>query len=235
MKYIGKRVYDERGSWKTYLGSGIYLSRAIKKYGADHFSRQIIDVAETTDELNEKEKYWIAHYDAVKNTDFYNIAPGGDGGNVRAGYSDEEYRISEERRIAAVKNNHLKGDECDSVLSESDVLSIIPLLLEGEHTVSISRQYGVAQSTIADIRKHRTWKHLTDGIVFPPIKPIKPTWGRPVDAFDLNGNFIATYSSAREAEKDLGVGYKMISRVCKGERPHTHGYRFCFSNNSVIT
>ena len=41
-------------------------------------------------------------------------------------------------------------------------------------------------------------------------------------------NYIATYESAREAERQTGIGYKMISRVCRGERPHTHGYIFKF-------
>lgn len=51
---------------------------------------------------------------------------------------------------------------------------------------------------------------------------------KPINQYDLNNNFIATYESAREAEKLTGIGYKMISRVCNGGRPHTHGYIFKF-------
>ena len=32
MKYIGQKIYDKHGNWKIYLGSGIYLKRAILKY-----------------------------------------------------------------------------------------------------------------------------------------------------------------------------------------------------------
>lgn len=46
--------------------------------------------------------------------------------------------------------------------------------------------------------------------------------------YDKDLNYIATYESAREAERKTGIGYKMISRVCKGERLHTHGYIFKF-------
>lgn len=46
--------------------------------------------------------------------------------------------------------------------------------------------------------------------------------------YDLDNNFIAEYNSAREGERQTGIGYKMISRVCNGGRPHTHGYIFKF-------
>ena len=34
-KYIGQRKYDKQGKWKEYLGSGVVLSKAIKKYGIE--------------------------------------------------------------------------------------------------------------------------------------------------------------------------------------------------------
>lgn len=51
---------------------------------------------------------------------------------------------------------------------------------------------------------------------------------KPVAQYDKDMNLIAIYESAREAERQTGIGYKMISRVCKGDRPHTHGYIFKF-------
>lgn len=58
----------------------------------------------------------------------------------------------------------------------------------------------------------------------------KDTNAKIVLQYDLDGNFVAEYKSAREAEKITGIGYKMISRVCKGERERTHGYIFKFKN-----
>ena len=56
------------------------------------------------------------------------------------------------------------------------------------------------------------------------------TNGKSIYQYDINGNFIATYESAREAEKVTGIGFRMISRVCNGVRPHTHGYIFKFAS-----
>lgn len=51
---------------------------------------------------------------------------------------------------------------------------------------------------------------------------------KPIAQYDKDMNFITIYESAREAERKTGIGYKMISRVCNGKRPYTHGYIFKF-------
>lgn len=52
-----------------------YIDRAIKKYGKDSFS---FDIIEETNNLNEREKYWIKFYNTYKNKNHYNLTPGGD-------------------------------------------------------------------------------------------------------------------------------------------------------------
>lgn len=47
-----------------------------------------------------------------------------------------------------------------------------------------------------------------------------------VNQYDLNMNLIATYPSAREASRQLGISQSLISSVCRGEHPHTHGFIF---------
>lgn len=71
--YVGKSIKNS----SSYLGSGLLLNRAIKKYGRENFIKEIIDTAENKTELNEKEKFWIAQYE-----DKYNISDGGDGGDT---------------------------------------------------------------------------------------------------------------------------------------------------------
>ena len=55
----------------------IHLSMA--KYGEENFTLEIIDFAETYDELKEKEKYWIKQYDSKNREKGYNLTDGGDG------------------------------------------------------------------------------------------------------------------------------------------------------------
>ena len=51
-----------------------------------------------------------------------------------------------------------------------------------------------------------------------------------VDQYDLNGNFITSYPSAREASRRLGISQSLISSVCRGEHTHTHGFIFKYVN-----
>lgn len=230
-RYIGKKKYDKRGVWKTYLGSGTIMRQAIAKYGADCFGRDILDVAYSLEELNAKEQYWISEYNAVSDKSFYNISPGGDGGNVRAGYTKEAFEASEAKRIAAVNAGRRRGEDTSySVLTEADVMQIIQMLKDGAFISDISRHFGVGYSTVLDIRKHRTWTHLTDGIEFAEdySNHHKGTARKSVDVFDSTGKYISTYPSARDAGEALGVGYKLISQVCHGYKKTAHGYVFRF-------
>lgn len=75
--YIGK---DEKNN-PRYLGSGVLLARAIKKYGKEHFKKEVI--AECNDgrsALADLEKKIIAETNAVADDMAYNIAEGGLGG-----------------------------------------------------------------------------------------------------------------------------------------------------------
>lgn len=53
------------------------FDRAIKKYGIANFEFETIDTAETIEELNEKEMYWIKHYNTYEG-EGYNACMGGE-------------------------------------------------------------------------------------------------------------------------------------------------------------
>jgi len=55
-----------------YKGSGIILNNAIKKYGSENFIVETLEIVDSIDKLDEREKYWIS-----KLKPEYNISPGG--------------------------------------------------------------------------------------------------------------------------------------------------------------
>ena len=73
-QYIGQHKGDGNDD---YLGSGDRLVMAIKKYGKQNFKREILEFANSVEELNELERYYIALANAVKDDNYYNIAHGG--------------------------------------------------------------------------------------------------------------------------------------------------------------
>lgn len=103
-KYIGKRTCHCNIDSDTYLGSGKLLKLAIKKYGQQNFSKQILEICDSYQECNAKEKYWIRFYNAISDKNFYNIASGGDGGNTY-----ENLPIEERDRIRMLKSQQTSG------------------------------------------------------------------------------------------------------------------------------
>jgi group I intron endonuclease len=79
-RYIGQSTrFDE-----NYFGSGKLLKKAIDKYGQENFEKQILQVAFDKEELDVLEKEYISSYNAVLEDSFYNLASGGQGGNLGA-------------------------------------------------------------------------------------------------------------------------------------------------------
>jgi hypothetical protein len=74
--YIGKDTTDD----KDYYGSGVYIKKAILKYGKENFTKEVIDKCDNYEELSIKEKYWISFY--KNNEVLYNLTDGGDGGDT---------------------------------------------------------------------------------------------------------------------------------------------------------
>ena len=54
-----KDTMIQKKKWKLYLGSGKILKDAIKKYGRDNFTVEILENCKTKELLNDREKYWI--------------------------------------------------------------------------------------------------------------------------------------------------------------------------------
>ncbi|MCK9576236.1 MAG: GIY-YIG nuclease family protein [Candidatus Pacearchaeota archaeon] len=73
--YVGQDSHNN----PNYFGSGILINKAIKKYGIENFKKEIIDTANTTDELNEKEIFWIKELHAKDSNIGYNLTDGGGG------------------------------------------------------------------------------------------------------------------------------------------------------------
>lgn len=77
-RYIGKHKYHKPELDKNYLTSGKIITESIKKHGLDNFKQEIIDIADSLEELNEKESYYIREF-KTRHPDGYNLTDGGDG------------------------------------------------------------------------------------------------------------------------------------------------------------
>ena len=85
-----RRWKSHRSSYLKYKGkSKLYAS--MRKYGIENFVCEIIDRANTTQELRDKEEFWIANLDTCKNG--LNILPSANGGWTLDDLSEEGKEI----------------------------------------------------------------------------------------------------------------------------------------------
>lgn len=80
--YIGQRLCPKNKFPETdvkYMGSGKILIRSKEKYGIENFSKSILAVTETKENIDILEKFFIALYRSEGKAE-YNIADGGEGG-----------------------------------------------------------------------------------------------------------------------------------------------------------
>ena len=80
--YIGLHKYNGDKIDENYWGSGRIISYAIAKEGKENFSREILEWCTNRESLIDREIYWIAKLDARNPEVGYNLAPGGDGGDL---------------------------------------------------------------------------------------------------------------------------------------------------------
>lgn len=105
-KYLGQKKIDEYGKWRNYLGSGRAFKKALEKYGKENFSREIIDVGYSPEELNKLEENYTRKLNCIEDRNYYNLVHGG--GTV-AGLKFSEQTIQRFRELNSGENNYFYG------------------------------------------------------------------------------------------------------------------------------
>ena len=112
--YIGAHSTDNMND--SYLGSGVLLHRAIKKYGRENFQREIIHFCENSEELYQLEGK-IVNEEFIVRDDVYNVTLGGGGGNPLLAQYVVENKLGihamtfEERSVCSKENQRNRNPE----------------------------------------------------------------------------------------------------------------------------
>jgi group I intron endonuclease len=81
--YIGQTTVKLKDRWHGHCckrSNCNHLRNAIQKYGKKAFTIEVIDTANSIDELNKKEQHWISQLDSNNPLKGYNLLTGGSGG-----------------------------------------------------------------------------------------------------------------------------------------------------------
>lgn len=96
-------------------------------------------------------------------------------------------------------------------------------LEEASNSVGASRKT-ISNACLGSLKsaKGYLWAYL-------PICPeVEDKRSKMVYQYSLDGLLLATFNSAREASKQLGIGLSSITRCCRGERKQASGYKFSY-------
>lgn len=95
-KYLGK--HSTTDLYDSYMGSGKLIRFAIDKYGIENFEKEILFVFNNKEDMENKEKELVSET-VIQGNEFYNLAPGGQGGDMLK-FADEERRKIKSERIS---------------------------------------------------------------------------------------------------------------------------------------
>lgn len=76
LRYVGQSHLEESRFYESYWGSGRVIKRAVKKYGTQIFTKEILQYCDTQESLDEAERQWILQLDTLA-PNGYNLAKGG--------------------------------------------------------------------------------------------------------------------------------------------------------------
>lgn len=215
--YIGKDVKND----PNYLGSGIYFKNALKKYGKEHFIKEIIEDNICTKELlSEREIYWIEFFQSTNRAIGYNLHFGGQGGNLEKfkrethplkGKKYEEYygyektvEIKKKKSIASSgENNGMYGkhitEEHRKILKEANTGK--KRIFSEEHRLKIKNS-NTGKTATEETKKKMSLSKIN--------KPVINGLG--VNQLDENMNVIKIFKTIKEAANFFNVHRHKITR-----------------------
>lgn len=232
-KYLGQKRFSE--GWEEYLGSGHTFKKALKKYGRENFSRKIVCVCNSEEELNKAEYDLSVFLDVVNSDDWYNLCYGG--GSV-SGYKhteEEKQKISEslkgkytgkkssfygkhhteetKAKISGANKGKVVSDETRKKLSEANKGKTISEESKRKMSDALKGEncylYGKHRSEETKNKISETLKGKFVGENHPNA--------RAINQYTKDGIFIRTWSCINEASKQLGINSSHISDCCRGK------------------
>lgn len=189
------------------------FGEAIKKYGWDNFSHDILFTNLTEEEACAKEIELIEFYDATNRLYGYNSTTGGETFTVT-----EEVKEKISKALMGNKNGLGKLCSEEKAKKISDAQKGKHLTEEHKKKLSEAKKGGTHKSLDENGRQN-----ISNSDYHSSIK-------RKIYCEETN----TIYESVHDCAKALGLNATNVSAVCRGKHKHTKGYHLRYVENNVI-
>lgn len=208
--YIGQTIRNYKVRWQQHKqvaksadSSKYALYAAIQKLGVDNFYPILIEQCDNSI-LNEREQYWIKHYQTKVENGGYNLTDGGDANSER-----------QKKHIFRYSLDGKYIDEFDSIADAAWELQVPVSGIGKAANGQLNQSHGYRWSFIK--KDFLTKKYKSNS------KEIKQ--------FSKEGIYIKTFPSARQAAIEVAnnpKGVSNISAVARGERQTAYGFKWTY-------
>ena len=244
--YIGQTIKDLKVRKALHIygvnnNSQVHFHRALRKYGEDAFSWEIIDSANDIESLNQKEIYWIKYYDSFNNG--YNMTIGG-GGICGFSMSEEtKKKIGEGNTGKVTGVNHHNARTIIQLSLDGDFISKFITITEATKSSDlfkgdISSIHSCCNNYISSAYGF-IWIYEDDychEYVSERVKTyIEKGAERRVVKLDIDGNFIESFKSLTEASRSVNGDASAIARCCRGKASKHKGFKWMYRHEYLET
>lgn len=210
--YVGQTKQSLKRRWNN--GNGYiqcpYFYNAIKKYGWDNFEHILLDEYLTKEEADIKEQDYIKYYKSSNPEFGYNISNGGAG-------------LTGATKYINIYQYTMNGDFVKYYKDISDILIENP-----DYTSSpIRSAYDEIIKTAYGFQWKSYYKEKIEKIEDFKIR-VGKSKSKIVYQYDLYGNYIQKFNSAKEAANILNIGVDGIRKTCNKRQNHFNGFQWSF-------
>lgn len=218
-RYLGLKRFNVKYSWLDYLGSGVFLKEDIETLGKENFSRNIILICYSEEELNRAEYDLSVFFNVVESSDWYNVVYGG---GSTSGYHHTEQT---KEKISETKQGMHNGSKNPMYgrpwWNENTPQEKIYEWLKRKSEASTGKNnpnYGVA---CTEEKRNKLMQS----------NPNK----KELIHFDADGSTVLeTYCSIRDASRKTGIDRRTLKRYCDGLKVSSDNTLWKFNDKKEI-
>lgn len=218
-EYIG--AHQTHNLDDGYMGSGIALKHAYKKYGRDNFQKEIIHICESANHMFSLEAS-LVNNEYIKRDDTYNLMVGGCGaqaGELNPFYGKSHTLASIEKNKQTQRDSYQKGyvNPWKGKKHSQEQKDYWSSIRKGTRTAENNAFYGKTHSIETKEKIAASWETTRES----RIAGISKALSRPVTVFDATGAVILTFNQKSEYHlycKENGFPRSILD--CTKEKPY---------------